>query len=251
MTDEKLIEKLSEIIHQAEEKLEVGHTLCIKYPENLLRKVVIQYSIDADIPRLEDALHVLSIGLGHPDPVGEPGMNGSDEEDAEKAWLRYRAKRKPCPFKDGDFIINGDSRYAEIGIFKNRGKSRYELFAHITWNGHLLRWYENDTLFMWLSDNTRLATESEKQRLFDAMAKEGLRWNPDAKRVEKLPRWLAKDGEKFYYISATLHVVECQASNQSMVDSTFYAINNYFKTKEAAEHVAKQIHGIFKNSKAE
>ena len=37
MTDEKLIEKLSEIIHQAEEKLEVGHTLCIKYPENLLR----------------------------------------------------------------------------------------------------------------------------------------------------------------------------------------------------------------------
>lgn len=251
MTDEKLIEKVSEIIRQADEKFEVGSTLCIKYPESLMRKHIIQCAIDADIPRLEDALHVLSIGLGHPDPEGELGINGSDEAAVEEAWLRYRAERNPCPFKDGDVIVNGDSRYADIGIFKERGNSRYEGFVHITRNGYLLRWYENGTSFMWLGDNTRLATDGEKQHLFDAMAKEGLRWNPDAKRVEKLERWMAKDGEKFYYISATLHVLECQASNQSMVDSTFYAINNYFKTKEAAERVAKQIREIFKNSKAE
>lgn len=250
MTDEKLIEKISEIIRQADEKIEVGNTLCIKYPENLMRKRVIEYSIDADIPRLEDALHVLSIGLGHPDPVGEPGMNGSNVENVDEVWLRYRAERKPCPFKDGDVIIKGDSRYAETGIFKESGISRYELFAYIVWDGHYLNWNENDTVFMWWSDNTRLATEEEKQRLFDAMTKEDLRWNPDTKQVEKIPRWLAKDGEKFYYVSATLHVLEATASKTCMIDSIFYGIGNYFKTKEAAERVAKKIREIFQQSKA-
>ncbi len=34
----------------------------------------------------------------------------------------------------------------------------------------------------------RYATEEEKQRLFDALAKEGKRWNAEEKRIEDLPR---------------------------------------------------------------
>ena len=34
----------------------------------------------------------------------------------------------------------------------------------------------------------RLATDSEKQQLFSALAKEGKRWNPDTKQIEDLPK---------------------------------------------------------------
>ena len=34
----------------------------------------------------------------------------------------------------------------------------------------------------------RLASEEEKQQLFDALAKEGKRWNPDTKLFEDLPK---------------------------------------------------------------
>ena len=47
----------------------------------------------------------------------------------------------------------------------------------------------------------RPATEAEKQRLFDALAKEGKRWNAEKKQIEDLPRWRAKEGEQYYYVN--------------------------------------------------
>lgn len=38
------------------------------------------------------------------------------------------------------------------------------------------------------TDNDRPATDSEKQQLFSALAKEGKRWNPDTKQIEDLPK---------------------------------------------------------------
>ena len=40
----------------------------------------------------------------------------------------------------------------------------------------------------YVSDNMRLATEEEKQRLFDALAKEGKRWNAEKKCLEEIAR---------------------------------------------------------------
>ena len=39
-----------------------------------------------------------------------------------------------------------------------------------------------------INDNLRLATEEEKNKLFDALAKEGKRWNSEKKCIEELPR---------------------------------------------------------------
>ena len=53
----------------------------------------------------------------------------------------------------------------------------------------------------------RLATDSEKQQLFDTLTKEGKRWNPDTKQIEDLPKkcelkpmdWcLMKDSTKYW-----------------------------------------------------
>ena len=54
---------------------------------------------------------------------------------------------------------------------------------------------------------SHLATEEEKQQLFDALAKEGKRWNPDTKQIEEFPKkcefkpmdWcLMKDSTKYW-----------------------------------------------------
>lgn len=94
------------------------------------------------------------------------------------------------------------------------------------------------------------ATEAEKRRLFDALAKYGKRWNAEKKRIEDLPRWRAKYDFPYYYVS-TMCTIEETRELFVDVDSIFYKKGNYFRTREAAEKVAEQIRDIFKNSKAE
>lgn len=96
----------------------------------------------------------------------------------------------------------------------------------------------------------RPATEAERQRLFDALAKEGKQWNAEAKQIEDLPRWRADYNQTYFYISSICSIIdekECGA----FIDGRRYDIGNYFRTREAAEKVAGQIRDIFKNSKAE
>ena len=96
----------------------------------------------------------------------------------------------------------------------------------------------------------RPATEAEKQRLFDALAKQGKRWNAEKKQIEDLPRWRASYNQTYFYISSRCSIIdekECGA----FIDGRRYDIGNYFRTREAAEKVASQIRDIFKNSKAE
>lgn len=90
----------------------------------------------------------------------------------------------------------------------------------------------------------------ENQLLFDALAKEGKRWNADKKCIEDLPRWRAKENETYYFIGIDVEVMDNIEYGYS-VDDACYSAGNYFKTREAAERVAKQIREIFKNSKPE
>lgn len=96
----------------------------------------------------------------------------------------------------------------------------------------------------------RPATETEKQRLFDALAKQGKRWNAEKKCIEDLPRWRAGCNKTYLYITSQCYIIGERESN-ACIDSYRYAIGNYFRTREAAEKVASQIRDIFKNSKAE
>ena len=94
------------------------------------------------------------------------------------------------------------------------------------------------------------ATEAEKQRLFDALAKEGKRWNAEKKQIEDLPRWRAKEGEQYYYVN--VHGLVIMSNDfHYQYETDFHDVGNYFRTREAAEKVAEQIRDIFKNSKAE
>ena len=96
----------------------------------------------------------------------------------------------------------------------------------------------------------RPATEEEKQRLFDALAKEGMQWNAEKKCIEYLPRWRAEYDECYYFIDSEL-IVSYQPDVRCKTDNNRHEAGNYFKTEEAAERVASQIREILKKSKAE
>lgn len=96
----------------------------------------------------------------------------------------------------------------------------------------------------------RPATDAEKQRLFDALAKEGKRWNAETKRIEDLPRWRAEKGERYYYVG-TYFTIDDFIEDGDQTDNTNYEQGNYFRTREAAGKVAEQVGRIFKESKAE
>lgn len=92
------------------------------------------------------------------------------------------------------------------------------------------------------------ASESEKQELYDKLAEVGKRWNPETKQIEDI-RWNVKKNELYYYVESWL-TVDC-SRNEQLTDELRIAMNNCYKTEEAAQKVADQIKEIFKNSKAE
>ena len=101
----------------------------------------------------------------------------------EKAFLVVTFEPEKWEPKDGDVCV---SNRGTIFIFNGNGEYKTSLHCalfkagYITYSGSLN------------GDNTtgyRYATEEEKQRLFDALAKEGKRCNAEEKRIEDLPRW--------------------------------------------------------------
>lgn len=160
--------------------------------------------------------------------------------------------------KDGDVVYaqwSGDRSSCKwIFIYKESLDDPYEncdvyVYLGIERNGKpISELYFDDNCSS--QELLRPATEAEKQRLFDALAKEGKRWNAEKKRVEDLPRWRAEMGGYYFYLNPKF--IPCMGQDCYMgTHNDFYAIGNYFRTREAAEKVASQIRDIFKNSKAE
>ena len=160
--------------------------------------------------------------------------------------------------KDGDIVYaqwEKDSRnYKWIFIYLESGNDPYS-FCHeyvslgIEQDGKPI----NELHFDGYCDAQELlrpATEAEKQRLFDALAKQGKRWNAEKKRVEDLPRWRAVISGLYYVVDTDFSIHQMEEKDER-TDCALYNACNYFRTREAAEKVAKQIRDIFKNSKAE
>lgn len=89
-------------------------------------------------------------------------------------------------YKDGDIVYMGNAWNEYIGIIKNRTSgNQIETYAHCHKDSK-----EEAVLGLWLnkndSDELRLATNSEKQQLFDALAEEGKAWDSDKKQIVDL-----------------------------------------------------------------
>lgn len=93
---------------------------------------------------------------------------------------------KQPEFKDGDIVYMGNAWNEYIGIIKNiPSGNQIKTYAHFHKDSK-----EGATLCLWLnkndSDELRPATDSEKQQLFEALAKEGKRWDAKKKAIVDL-----------------------------------------------------------------
>lgn len=92
--------------------------------------------------------------------------------------------------------------------------------------------------------DVRLATEEEKQLFFDKMKEQGLRWNAEEKRVEKI-RWRAKKGEGYYFIDNSVHIQSHQEDDDG-VDNQLWNAYNYFRTREQAKKAAEVVKEVLR-----
>lgn len=93
-------------------------------------------------------------------------------------------------FKDGD-ILYSNLVGNKIFIAKIEEKGILHSYVYMDIYNKVLNIDKNETFAISgciYNGNIRLATDSEKQQLFDALAKEGRRWNPDTKKIEDLPK---------------------------------------------------------------
>ena len=133
-------------------------------------------------------------------------------------------------FKDGDVLISERVGWA-IYIYRKTDKPKMGYFYCLLDSRLGLSFFDSN--HYGYTPTARLATPEEAQRLWDALAKEGKRWNPETMQVESI-RWRAKMGEIYYCIFGDMSIVaatECGGST----DNSRYNSGNYFQTKEQAE----------------
>lgn len=138
-------------------------------------------------------------------------------------------------FKRGDVIVSNKNEIllVDVHCFENR---ILRSFVHIQQDGTLF----NSSYSLWNELHTwRLATDEEKQLLFDKMKELGLRWNAEEKRVEKI-RWRAEKGKDYYFVYPDLTVINANELGYDLATNRYKALN-YFRTEEQAQQAAERV----------
>lgn len=146
---------------------------------------------------------------------------------------------KEQEFKDGDILAYKDSLSNTFPfIYKDTDKEGFHMFyvgVDCSESIQLL----DDTNKRWGNAPLRHATEEEKQLLFTKMKEQGLKWNADEKRVEKI-RWRAENGERYYRI-INFSYIESIREYFEVWNNRDYELYNYFRTREQAKEAAKRV----------
>lgn len=138
-------------------------------------------------------------------------------------------------FKDGDIIAKGEAVAILKGGFNN---GMFRDYVCINFDGKVL--ISNNTEWSTNPAGWHIATDEEKQTLFDKMKEQGLQWNEEEKRVEKM-RWRAKKGENYFLLNRTDFEVDHYYECFDEVDAKLYKYGNYFRTREQAEEAARRM----------
>ena len=147
-------------------------------------------------------------------------------------------------FKDGDIlvpIVNGQRSNAFI--YKSTDKNGYHSFyAGLNTLSKIV--VAKYTYNRWCKDKLVCATEEEKQLLFDKMKEQGLKWNAEEKRVEKI-RWRAKYGDEYWYVTSSCSVAgdfmreENSLTGAGAIED--WSGYNHFRKKAQAAEAAKRM----------
>ena len=153
-----------------------------------------------------------------------------------------KEEAKTQDFKDGDVLTSlFDNKV--VFIFKEdelKQKDNKNGYYVCLTDDYVIDVFTKDSLsFCGYKEDARLATEEEKQTLFDKMKEQGLRWNAEEKRVEKI-RWRAEEGEDYYYFANQGTIMKCE-EDYSLLDANRHEFGNYFRTKEQTKEATKRV----------
>ena len=150
----------------------------------------------------------------------------------ENGSIVIKCEPKKKEFKYGDFVRL--DRSGNIGIILSVEDCYYTVYI----NGILYRVNKND-----ISE----ASEDEKNKIQKFLDDNNLVIDYEKKEIRK-KRWRAEKQETFYYISE-YGIVLSAVETLKTCDDCIYKYGNYFRTKEIAEKVAKEIKAIFEKHK--
>lgn len=133
-------------------------------------------------------------------------------------------------FKDGDVLHSTlDDLMLIFKATHNHGRSYFDSHYNNKGSGD-----EH-----WNIEFFRHATEEEKSEFFDKMKEQGLQWNAEEKRVEKI-RWRAKKDGDYYFIDINLTVKSID-DTYSTFDNGLWNALNYFHTEEYTAEAARRV----------
>ena len=142
-------------------------------------------------------------------------------------------------FEDGNILIDEQTGWA-IYVYRKTDKPEEGYFYCLF--DSLLGLSLDDSKHYGYTSTARLATPEEAQRLWDALAKQGKRWNPETMQVEEIKkdRWRGEVGDRYFYIDQIENIVTTMDVGY-YIDDEYYEIGNYFRTKEQAERAKTYI----------
>lgn len=146
---------------------------------------------------------------------------------------------KQPEFKDGDIVAIVVRKYTHIAIFQSRQEAYIGFYAVLCQNDELLleEPFREDVGDIEL----RLATEEEKQQLFDALAKEGKAWDAEKKMLIDLkPKWTPKPFDKVLVRDSKSSKWRANLFSHKNIDEPYYCVYaswNYCIPYEGNEHL--------------
>ena len=149
-------------------------------------------------------------------------------------------EEKSEDFKRGDILVSLSNEIILVDDYDFKGGHLYS-FVNVDMYGKLYK----EPYFRWNEwHDWRLATDEEKQLLFDKMKEQGLRWNAEEKRVEKI-RWRAEEGKEYYYVGNQGSVI-IDIEGDYCIDEKRHKSGNYFRTSAQAEEAAKRMKEVLR-----
>lgn len=156
-------------------------------------------------------------------------------------------KEEVQEFKDGD-VLTSVFNNKVVFIFKEdelKQKDNKNGYYVCLTDDYVIDVPTKDSLsFCGYKEDVRLATDEEKQLLFDKMKKTGLKWNAEEKRVEKI-RWRAEEGKIYYYVNNEMYVSSTRSPKVGEYlydyEGRSFLSYNYFRSIEQAEEAAKRV----------
>jgi hypothetical protein len=148
------------------------------------------------------------------------------------------AMYEPKMFKFGDYVHVKKAIFPKCGIVL---RSYIDDFGFLVYdvldtNGDKL-----------ISAHVESAYEDEIMRINEYVSKEKIELDFDKQVVVK-KRWIAEKLEDYFIING-LSDIERVTQTDDEFDFDYYSSGNYFRTKEQAEKVAKEIREIFEKHK--